>query len=286
MRLDRFLTLYIFGPLARLRKPRGLRIPILMYHSISDDPESGHPYYWINTSPALFADHMRYLADHGYEVIPLSTAVAMIRGFSLNTKHQTLNTVVLTFDDGYADFFSAAFPVLQRHGFTATVFLPTDYIDGTKPGLRGKQHLTWDQVRELQEQGITFGSHTCSHPQLSDLPPGDAERELLVSRRVFDGQRVACASTFCYPFRFPEQNTGFVERFNETLQRVEYEACASTRIGTINAADDIFALKRIPVNSGDDLPLFSAKLSGGYDWLSTLQILAKKLVVEERQRPR
>ena len=71
----------------RRRPIHGVRIPILMYHSISDEPETGHPYFWINTTPALFARHMQYLADCNYQVIPLSTAVAMIRGFSPATKH-------------------------------------------------------------------------------------------------------------------------------------------------------------------------------------------------------
>jgi hypothetical protein len=91
MRLDRLLTLYLFGPLSRLRRlpPGTIRIPILMYHSISDDPETGHPYYWINTKPALFAEHMKFLHDNNYQVIPLSTAVGMIRAG--NPKSQTLN---------------------------------------------------------------------------------------------------------------------------------------------------------------------------------------------------
>jgi hypothetical protein len=283
-----------------------------MYHSISDDAETGHPYYWINTSPALFAQHLQYLHDNDYQVIPLTTAVELIRGNSkfqspnsnnaavnarkpvtcnvqpatgslLNTKHQTPNTksVVLTFDDGYADFYSDAFPVLKKLGFTATVFLPTDYIGNGRPGLRGKQHLTWEQVRELAAQGITFGSHTCTHPQLAELSLQDAEQELRRSKQVFEEQGTGCAGTFCYPFRFPEQNAGFMEGFNETLQRVGYEACASTRVGTINTAEDMLALKRIPVNSGDDVALFEAKLRGAYDWLAGVQSAAKRL----RSRP-
>ena len=78
-RLDRSLTLYVFGPLSRFRRPRGLRIPILMYHSISDEPETGHPYYWINTSPARFTEHMKFLHDNNYEVISLSKAIELIR---------------------------------------------------------------------------------------------------------------------------------------------------------------------------------------------------------------
>ncbi len=275
MRLDRLLTLYLFGPLARLRKPRGLRIPILMYHSISDDPETGHPYYWINTSPACFAEHMKFLYDNGYQVIPLSTAVEMIRMEKTNSKILNFNLeprtsnlepgsnleprtsnpekgltnkpnklnelnnpidpinqptnqsdqlngldrpnqqnrpnelkepeepnelnqpnrlkepekpryVVLTFDDGYLDFYTEAFPILQQYGFHATVFLPTIFIDGKRPGLRGKEHLNWDQVRELRTVGITIGSHTCSHPQLYDLPLDKIEQELHRSKESIE----------------------------------------------------------------------------------------------------
>jgi hypothetical protein len=79
LRLDRLLTLYFFAPPARLFPPKkGIRIPILMYHSISDEPEHGHPYFWINTSPARFAEHMKFLQDNGYKVISLSEAVELI----------------------------------------------------------------------------------------------------------------------------------------------------------------------------------------------------------------
>ena len=89
MRLDRLLTLYLLGPLWKRLPFKGIRIPILMYHSISSTPETGHPYYWINTKPALFAEHMKFLHDNDYQVIPLSTAVEMIRAG--NPKSQILN---------------------------------------------------------------------------------------------------------------------------------------------------------------------------------------------------
>ena len=283
LRLDRLLTLYFFGPLARLRKPRGMRIPILMYHSISDDPETGHPYYWINTSPALFAQHMQYLADLDYKVIPLSTAVEMIRGLSFNTQHSTLNTkearfAVLTFDDGYADFYSDAFPVLKKHGFTATVFLTTDYIDNKRPGLRGKEHLTWDQVHALHAAGITFGSHTCTHPQLYDASSEEIELELRKSKETIKAHLTTVrVDSFCYPYKFPEQDVQFVSSFRGILESAGYGFCTSTRIGTVNTAADIFRMKRIPVNSGDDTALFAAKLRGGYDWVQALQAVAKRV---------
>ena len=268
----------------KFRRPRGLRLPILMYHSISHDRETGHPYYWINTSPALFAQHMQYLADHNYQVISLSHAVEMIRGFSPTTKHQPLNTkaVVLTFDDGFEDFYTHAFPVLRRHGFTATVFLPTDYIGNGRPTLRGKAHLTWDRVRELSAAGITFGSHTCSHPQLHDLGPEEITRELSTSKQTIESQLNVSAGqprgvdSFCYPYKFPEHDIQFVSTLSKVLRSVGYDCCLSTRIGTTHSADDLFALRRVPINSADDQALFAAKLSGAYDCMATLQALSKK----------
>jgi peptidoglycan/xylan/chitin deacetylase (PgdA/CDA1 family) len=151
-RLDRLFTLYFFHPLAKRFPPKnGVRIPILMYHSISDERETGHPYYWINTSPALFAKHIKFLHDNGYQVISLSAAVDLIKQNSEssfvksnsgsvllnqrikessnkldcssqpisnqsidNSTNKPVNYVVLTFDDGYRDFYTSAFEVLKE----------------------------------------------------------------------------------------------------------------------------------------------------------------------------
>ena len=178
-RVDRLLTLCFFGPLCRLLRPKGLRIPILMYHSISEERETGHPYYWINTSPDIFAEQMKCLHDNDYQVISLSDAVELIKNHDCvsgspaadPTEHESrqpspLRPVVLTFDDAYLDFYTHAFPVLRRYGFTATLFLPTAYVDGRRPGIRGREHLTWEQAHELWSDTITFGSHTVNHLQL------------------------------------------------------------------------------------------------------------------------
>ena len=134
-RLDRLLTLYFFRPLKRILPcPRGIRIPILMYHSISDEPENDHPYHWINTSPKVFTEHMRFLAENNYKVISLSEAVKIISSVAsqpiMHGSSQWSNLpsfqyssiqqkkVVLTFDDGYKDFLTQAFPILKNgYGF-------------------------------------------------------------------------------------------------------------------------------------------------------------------------
>lgn len=306
MRLDRFLTLYLFGLLTRRRPARGLRIPILMYHSISDAPESGHPYYWINTSPALFAQHMQFLHDHDYHVISLSAAVALINqltdqpisrigqstnqravsqpdNVSTNPPPSSSRYAVLTFDDGYRDFLTNAFPVLQGHGFSATVFLPTAFIDNATPGLKGKRHLSWDEVRDLLSEGIAFGSHTANHPQLHDLKVQDVESEVRKSKQIIEQKTGCTVECLCYPYKFPEQDKRFVRMLVDILRQACYRSAVTTRVGSVHGPADTFRLKRLPVNSGDDLLFFRVKLQGGYDWIHQFQNLTKTFRRKKRE---
>jgi peptidoglycan/xylan/chitin deacetylase (PgdA/CDA1 family) len=286
-----------------------------MYHSISDEPETGHPYYWINTSPARFAEHMKFLHDNNYQVISLSTAVDLIRSRSANPHsadvssfhHSTIppfqssglsspasslhhsiipsfhhsnlpsRYVVLTFDDGYHDFYTGAFPVLQSYGFTATAFLPTAYVDGKRPGLRGKEHLTWDHARELSAAGISFGSHTVNHPELHDFTWSEIEFELRRSKEVIESHiTTSPVDSFCYPYRFPEQDRVFTARLAENLQSAGYRYSVSARLGAGNKPQDLGFMRRLPITSADDARLFAAKLLGGYDWLHPIQLFIKK----------
>ena len=223
---------------------------------------------------------MQFLHEKNYRAISLSDAVRIIKSATNHTIPQSPNPpikyVVLTFDDGYRDFYTHAFPVLKRFGFTATVFLPTDYIGNDRAGLRGKQHLTWEEVRELHALGITFGSHTCSHPQLRDVGRDVLKDELGRSHSAIETEVGACDG-FCYPYKFPEQDGHFVTVLTDSFQSAGYDYCVTSRIGTTNTPSDIFSLKRIPINSGDDAPLFAAKLRGGYDWLAILQTVVKRL---------
>jgi peptidoglycan/xylan/chitin deacetylase (PgdA/CDA1 family) len=303
LRLDRSLTLYFFGPLSRFFKSKGLRIPILMYHSICDETERGHPYYWINTSIARFAEQMKYLYNNGYIVISLSEAVTLIskcksetairkrqaqksnlqavlpsdHPIAESTNHNHDKYVVLTFDDGYRDFYTEAFPLLKRHNCTGTVFLPTAFIDGQKRGLLGKEHLTWEQVLELHAKGIAFGSHTVNHPQLSGLKLDELEYELRSSRETIEKHinkstnKSTDMDSFCYPYKFPDHDPCFVRVLRNELKGAGYRSCATTRVGTMAEDDDCFFLKRIPVNSLDDPRFLKLKLEGGYDWVGKVQ---------------
>lgn len=288
LRIDRLATLYFFHPIKRITNfHRVGHIPILMYHSISEDSENGvHPYYQVNTSPDVFAKHMKFLYDNNYTVISLKDAMDLLTGEPVNystnksinpSTIQPINYAVLTFDDGFRDFYTQAFPILYKYRFTATVFLPTSFVDNKDLKHKEKEHLSWEEVRELHNKGIDFGSHTATHPQLKTLKKDEIEYEIRHSRETIEDELRESIDSFSYPFAFPEEDKEFTKFLKDILQKCGYKCGVSTRIGTATKRDAKYYLKRIPINSCDDGSFFKAKLEGAYDWLSKPQYIFKKL---------
>ena len=355
-----------------------------MYHSISDDPEPGvSPYYRVTTSPARFAEQMRWLGELGYRGVTLTEGLAWLHSelavqgsrsdvsappppSVLRTPHlrasglrlgeeRFLNAhrsifresislaptgakgqgkgaasaeignqqskivhskwVVLTFDDGFRDFYTAAWPVLREHDFTATMFLPTGFIPDSRGGFprpsdgkgtKGegfplrtphssasafslqpsafREFLTWNEVRELHEAGIEFGSHTVSHPVLYERSWVDIESEISNSQSEIAHQLGAPVTTFAYPYAYPEADAAFTGRFESLLRAAGYACSVTTRIGRAGLGDNRYALRRLPVNDEDDLALLRAKLEGAYDWLAVIQHASKACRAPFRRR--
>lgn len=280
MRADEFVTLKLVHPLRKLFPPKGRRVPILMYHSISNTPESGHPYYRTVTSPEVFAQQMRYLHENGYSVVSLSAALEYLDG----TRNLPSQPVVITFDDGYADFYTAAFPVLAQYGFTATVYLPTAFIGRAPRAFKGIQCLTWSQVRELHAAGMEFGSHTVNHPHLGVLPAEHVKFEVQASKETIEERLGKGIHTFAYPYAFPETDRTFATLLRGYLEQAGYSNGVSTILGTADRRSARLFLKRLPVNECDHDAFFGAKLKGAYDWLHGLQQSYKLIRAVGNQR--
>lgn len=273
LRADRLATLYVFHPVASRLANGNLRIPVLMYHSVSNTAGIRRGYFQTTTSPARFAGQMRMLQEQGYTPVALSRAAGILAG----SHPGPAKPVVITFDDGYRDFHTEAFPVLAAHGFAASMFLPTGYIGDRRSSFNGLECLTWGEVRELDTAGVEFGSHTVSHPKLKELGSGRIEQELRGSKEAIEDKLGKPAVCFSYPYAFPEANRDFVARLKDILVACGYRAGVSTVIGSAAPSSDPLFLSRLPVNSQDDAALFRAKLEGGYDWLHGLQRLKKAL---------
>jgi len=279
MRMDRFITLRLVHPLRGALnrfctvggqvRDRGKALPILMYHSVSNEQEPKvHPYYRLATTPHRFAEQMQTLADLGYTGVSLEEALTLVASGAGG-----IRPAAITFDDGFRDFYTAAWPVLRRHRFTATVYLSTAYIAEQRKTFHGKECLTWTEVGELHRQRVRFGSHTVNHPELYKLSWDEIERELALSKTQIEAELDEEITSFAYPYAFPQEAGAFTKRFKQLLRERGYQNCVTTIIGTMHKGDDAFALKRLPMNSCDDSALFAAKLGGAYDWLSVVQYL-------------
>jgi peptidoglycan/xylan/chitin deacetylase (PgdA/CDA1 family) len=243
-----------------------------MYHAIAEKDESRiRAYYRTTTTPRAFATQMEYLHHNGYQTCnPVHAAALLQSDIGKAVKH-----VVITFDDGYRDFYQEAFPVLNRFGFTATVFLPTAYIGDSAQQFKGQDCLTWSEVRELQKYGISFGSHTATHPQLRSLDKDALKEEIVSSKRSIEEKTGCAVDSFAYPYAFPQTETEFKKVLRELLFRAEYQSGVCTIVGRAKCSSDRFFMERLPMNSFDDTALFQAKLDGDYDWISRSQYLVK-----------
>jgi peptidoglycan/xylan/chitin deacetylase (PgdA/CDA1 family) len=160
--------------------------------------------------------------------------------------------VVLTFDDGFENFYTNAFPTLQTHHLPAVVFVVTGWV-----GKNG--YLTWEQIRQLDQEGITIGSHSVTHPWLPALSDVELKRELQASKRILEGKLGHPVDLFCYPMG------AFDERVRKAVIDAGYRGARATNPGKAASNRDPYALKRVRISrSSDSLLTFWVESSGYY----------------------
>lgn len=298
MRWDRLITLCVASLYRRGRAPvdrteRHRVLPILMYHSISEDPEPGVPaYYRLCTRPARFAEQMQWLAGNGWRGVTLSEGLAWLQGRAEKSRGPEEppagRPVAITFDDGFRDFYANAWPVLQRHGFRATIYVATGFVGeqpqpfrpaGTSgvPGAAGRPCLTWSELAGLAAAGVEIGAHTVNHPELPRLAPADRLAQIRACRQTLEDRLGVRVGSFAHPYAFPQEDPDYVAWLAEALRTAGYESGVTTRVGRATIADNPWTLPRLPVNDADDLCLFSAKLHGAYDWAGSAQAWMRRL---------
>lgn len=226
-----------------------LVVDILMYHSISD---AGGP---TSIAPRVFADQMAAIAEARVPVVTLDDFLAARAG------HKILpaRSLILTFDDGFADFAETAWPVLDRFGFASIVYLPTDHI-GRREAWKGanvpaRPLMSWPVIRDLAKSGVGFGSHTVSHPDLSSLPPEAVEAELSVSRRRIEDKLGLAVRHFAPPY-------GRSSAAVQQAIRSHYATSVGTEFGQAAADSDVLNMPRLEMFYFRDPTAWKRHLAG------------------------
>jgi peptidoglycan/xylan/chitin deacetylase (PgdA/CDA1 family) len=197
---------------------------------------------------------MDFIARHHYRVIPLEKLImALSQGKAIPRE-----TLAITFDDGTADIYQNAFPILKQYGFPATIFMISDYI-GKYVGK--EYYLSSEQLKEMQGYGIDIGSHTKTHSYLPDIV--DEQRlwnEIFESKKELENKMGREISLFSYPVG------GYNTKVIDFIKRAGYIGACTTNRGRYHLNPDIYALRRIRMNDhSDNLLVMWIKLSGIYN---------------------
>lgn len=243
------------------------RVVTLCYHSIHPTKE------FSSTDPLTFDQHLDWL-KRNCDVIPFRHV--------WEAAHRTdasRPAVAITFDDGYADNFEFAFPLLAKHGLPATIFLTTGLIDKNRAVIdrfrmlrrssdTGIKPLEWSEIREMARHGIEFGAHTYSHPNLARLCGNALQHELTESKQILE-QRLGCEiDSMAYPFGKPGEF--YTPETVEAVHAAAYRYAAAVVFRNVRASDSALEIPRFFVTR-DSVETLGEKIRGWWDWVAWWQ---------------
>ncbi|WP_409345007.1 polysaccharide deacetylase family protein [Paenibacillus sp. MBLB4367] len=221
-------------------KGRTVSIPVLNYHSVDYDPGN-----IVAITPEKLDEQMAFLAENGFEPLTLDDFFLILEG-GLEPPDKP---VLLTFDDGYADNYKNAMPIMKKYGFPATMFM--------SPGMIGQDwYVNWEQAKEMKEAGWDIQPHGMTHPHLPRLTAEEQASEITEARKQIEEQLGGTAVVFCYPYG----------EFNrDTLRILEdnrFRYAFTIQQGRTDASQPKFQLKRIFVNGEESLKTWKQRLTG------------------------
>lgn len=208
---------------------------ILIYHHFGDDR-----YPTTNVPLKNFQEQMAYLAENNYKVIPLAELVDMLT----EKKPLPEKVTVITIDDGYRTIYTNAWPVLKKYGFPFTVFL---YVEGIERGY--KNYLSWEQIKEMQAEGVDFQDHGFSHHRLANKPKNMNEEEYRtwIRKDLAKGASILAVTLGKKPRFFAIPYGEYNRIVIEEAKKVGYDAIFTQDAGSVSNDSDIFMVPREPI---------------------------------------
>jgi peptidoglycan/xylan/chitin deacetylase (PgdA/CDA1 family) len=210
------------------------QIPILLYHSVADQPSEFIAPYTVG--PATFRRHLDAVAATGATTLTVSGLLAALAAGTLPER-----LVLVTFDDGYRDTLTAAAPALAERGMTSTVYVTTGVVGGASPG--GDRMLSWPEIGELAALGHEIGAHSHTHPQLDTIPVAAMQREIAGSRGRLQAATRQSVDSFAYPHGYSDS------RVRRVVREAGFTSACSVKNALSSPSDPPFTLSRLMVMS-------------------------------------
>lgn len=231
------------------------QVPVLMYHSISDRATASFRRWTV--SPDSFAAQMGFLAGEGYTSLTASEYARCLGGrSSLPAK-----PVVITFDDGYADFADAALPVMRSFDLSSTLFVTSGYVDGRSEWLVREREtrrpmLRWDRLAAIAGEDVEYGGHGFSHRQFDTMAVAEAMDDIVRGRRMIEDRTGRSVTSFAYPHGYSTQP------LRNALASAGFTS-AHAVVDAMSSLDDrLYAISRIIVHADVTLTRFASMVAG------------------------
>jgi peptidoglycan/xylan/chitin deacetylase (PgdA/CDA1 family) len=236
--------------------------PILMYHAFGLPGEPASTYV---LPGRRFSRQMAVLKWLGYHALSLEELLRCYREHRL----PPARSVVIAIDDGYADNWSVAYPILRRHGLPATVFLVSGALEAANEwdrcsDLAGRPLLSRSSIAEMLQGGIHFGAHSRSHVPLTAVPPSQVQDEVRGSRADLEREFGVPIRAFSYPYGKFDATTPVV------VERAGFLGACCSYSGVNDPATPLYALRRTEIHGTDSLARFALAL-----WLGRISILSR-----------
>lgn len=223
------------------------RVPVLMYHEIADAKATASP---LAVAPDVFASQLAYLRQAGFHTLTAGELAAFLAD---GVGELPERPVVLTFDDGYRDFYTDGLPVIKQNGFTGTLFQTTGWVG--KEG--GTQHmLNWRELAEIDQAGIEIGAHTVKHPQLDLLPEKELRDELGISKNALEDHLGFAVPGLAYPFGYSSP------KVIEVARELGYTYAYAVGNDFTTSAADKFTFPRLTVSRATTMDEFRHVVNG------------------------
>jgi peptidoglycan/xylan/chitin deacetylase (PgdA/CDA1 family)/2-polyprenyl-3-methyl-5-hydroxy-6-metoxy-1,4-benzoquinol methylase len=230
------------------------RVPILMYHDVAPTSENGVRPWRYRLSPSEFLCQLEYLRNAGFRGATLAEWSAAMH----YRKRLPDRSVIFTFDDAYRSFAKYAFPLLQKYGFPAIVFVPCAFAGGMNKWDEGVADqvpiLDWNEIRQLAADGIEFGAHSMTHPPMTALSNAEVLSEAAQSKAILERELGRPVTAFAYPYGDTD------DIVQQLVAQCGYSVGLTTRFERAGFHDHAMALPRVEVTGDDDLATFIRNL--------------------------
>jgi len=238
--------------------PKG--VPILMYHKVADRNPDADPYKLTISVPRL-RRQFEYMSQNGYTPI----SFADLRDFASGKTTLPDKPVIITFDDGYADTYELAYPLLREFHFKATIFLPVAYIGGENSW--DGQHdrlMDYETIRRISGHLVEFGLHSYKHENFQHKSANEIEADLLKCFEVLEKEKCPFVPVFAYPYGRMPKDSNTRQQMKEIFKKnkIDFAVRIGSRINSFPLRDP-YELKRTGTSSKDTFYQFKIKLARG-----------------------